>query len=464
MKTRNFPFLYFLILLLAFVLALIFWVIIIRDSKPKREIPSINTFHLPKNEAKKWKQPNISGELGQIVPIDTSKIIIDSSSHRRILSNLVNIALKDSTYSITEFAKNLKEVYRSDEYKIIYIDTIISRLQLQLPVEARARFKTEVKAKLNQYQLLVWDEVLFNQSRQFNDPLLNDTKANWYLKAANIDKAWEKSTGDKDIVIAVIDNGFDLAHPELKGKAVRPYNVIDKSVDVSPSTVNHGTHISSTIVANGNNGQGLVGICPDCTFMPVKVQDKNGIISSSYVIDAILYAIKNKASVINLSIGIQFPDGLNVPLASQMEFMNSGAKDEEAFWGELFGYADERNVTCVIAAGNNNMLTGFDPFQRIWGTIKVGAVDKRIQKASFSNFGEKTTVFAPGTNIYGAKPGNGYEMLDGTSMAAPIVSGFIGLIKSKHKNISNPEILKKIHSNSIGKNNMRFLNIVANID
>ena len=397
--------------------------------------------------------------VAKINPIDTTKIINDTLNNRRIVSNLVNIAIKNSTNSIAKFANELKQKYPSDEYKIVYIDSVVNRIQVELPEKERANFKSEIKSKLNQYKLLVWDETLFDYVKTFNDPKLKDNNANWYLKEINIDKAWEETTGDKNIIIAIIDNGFDLNHPELKGKAIKPYNVIDKSSDVSPSNVNHGTHVASTIVANGNNNQGLLGICPDCSFMPIKVQDQNGNMSNTYIIDAILYAIKNKADVVNLSLGMQIPMGVRIPLEQQKEYINSSAKDEEEFWNDLFNFANEKNVTCVLAAGNSNIMTGFDPFQRVKSTIKVGAIDKNRNKANFSNFGNNTTIFAPGTNIYGAKPGNSYEILQGTSMAAPIVSGFVGLIKSKNKNISNQEIIKMLDKNSINKNNFKIIDI-----
>ena len=470
MKPKSFPILYFLILFLALILSIVFWMIALGFNRTevttsvRSQGNHVLKFTGSNNTGNgNWNATYLPVNPGQITTIDTSKIIIDSASQRKIISNLVNIAVKNATNSIADFAKDFKENYPSSDYTIVYIDSVINRVQVQLPEELRIDFKNELKTKLPKYKLLVWDEVLFERANTFNDPQLADPMEGWYLKSIHIDKAWAQSTGDKDVVIAVIDNGFDLTHPELKSKAIKPYNVIDKSNDVTASSLNHGTHVSSTIVATGNNGQGLVGVCPECSFMPIKVEDKNGLMSNSYVIDAILYAIKNKAAVINLSVGQQIPAGVNLTLQEQKMFINSGAKDEEEFWGDLFKYADERNVTCVLAAGNTSILTGFDPFQRSHGTIKVGATDKNFSKASFSNFGDLTTLFAPGTGIYGAKPGNSYEMLDGTSMAAPIVSGFVGLIKSKNKSITNAGIIKILTANSSIRNNVRILDIIGNI-
>lgn len=465
MKSNKYPFRYYAFLVLMSLLAVLFWILVFGFNRN----PDINThsnfqrivdrvlINSPNTEEGYWHQDYLPEQTAQIIPIDTTKIINDTLNKRRIVSNLVNIAIKNSTNSIAKFANELKQKYTSDDYKIVYIDSVVNRLQVQLPEKDRVNFKTEVKSKLSQYKLLVWDETLFDYVKTFNDPKLKDNSTSWYLKAININKAWDQTTGDKKIVIAVIDNGFDLNHPELVGKAFKPYNVIDKSENVSPSKENHGTHVTSTIVAKGNNNQGLVGICPECSFMPIKVEDQNGMMSNTYIIDAILYAIKNKADVVNLSLGMQIPTGLNIPLEKQKEYINSSAKDEEEFWNDLFNYANQKNVTCVLAAGNSNIMTGVDPFQRAKNTIKVGAVDKTGNKASFSNFGSNTTIYAPGTNIFGAKPGNNYEVLQGTSMAAPIISGIIGLIKSKNKNISNQEILRILNANTISNNNINQL-------
>jgi subtilisin family serine protease len=463
MQNNKYPFRYYAYLFLMLLFAIILWLLFF-NFVPINNLKNNSIVGKQLTENEYWQQDYLPKQVGQIIPIDTTKIINDSLNRRRIVSNLVNIAIKNTSNSIAKFASELKQSYPSDDYKIIYIDSVVNRLQVELPEKDRENFKVDVKTKLNQYKLLVWDEMLFDNVKNFNDPKINDNNSNWYLKTINIDRAWNQTTGNKNIIIAVIDNGFDLSHPELKDKSVKPYNVIDKSTNVSPSNENHGTHVSSTIIAKGNNNQGLVGICPDCSFMPIKVEDQNGMMSNTYIIDAILYAIKNKADVINLSLGMQIPSGVTIPVQEQKDYINSSAKDEEEFWDDLFSYANERNVTCVLAAGNSNIMTGFDPFQRSKNTIKVGAIDKNQNKASFSNFGPNTTIYAPGTNIYGAKPGNSYEVLQGTSMAAPIVSGFVGLLKSMNKNLTNQQVINIINKNSVRENNLKILDVVSSIN
>jgi len=461
MTNNKYPFLYYLILILLLVGAIFFWLLFLKFIDYNNLKNNSNKL---KTENGYWHQDYLPKKVGEIIPIDTTKIISDTINRRRIVSNLVNIAIKESNSSIAKFASDLKSIYLGDDYKIVYIDSVVNRLQVELPESERVNFKVEIKNKLSQYKLLVWDETLFDHSNTFNEPSLNDNNLNWYLRVTDINKAWQSTTGDRKIVIAVIDNGFDLNHPELINKSINPYNVIDKSNNVSPGKKNHGTHVCSTIIANGNNNQGLVGICPDCSFMPIKVEDENGMMTNTYIIDAILYSIKNKADVVNLSLGMQIPIGSNIPLQEQMNYINSGAKDEEEFWNDLFIYANERNVTCVLAAGNSNIMTGFDPFQRSKNTIKVGAFDRNFNKSNFSNFGDNTTIYAPGTDIFGARPGNSYEILQGTSMAAPIISGLVGLIKSKTKNLSNKQVINILDKNTVIRNNLKMVDVINLIE
>lgn len=393
------------------------------------------------------------GLIEGITEIDESHIEIDTVLNRQILGNLVNIALKGTQKNVLQFAVDFKSKYPSTDYELVYLDTVINRVQVRLPQEKRTIFKQDVKQKLNNYSLLVWDEYLFRNQYATNDPLLKSNDK-WYLDRIGIDGAWKKTLGSKDIVIAVIDNGFDLQHEELKDKSIKPYNVITKSNDVRANKQNHGTHVAATAVGNANNGSGLAGTCPNCTLMPIKVEDENGYMASSYIIDGILYAIKNKADVINLSLG--FTRELTIPELLQKQIISHMYKDEEAFWEQLFSYAEEQNVLCVIAAGNSSILTGVDPFTRSRKTIKVGATDSFGNLAEFTNFGEYTTLFAPGVAIKSAKPNNQYEYLDGTSMATPVVSGFVGLLKSTNST-NNEDIRKLLLANTEKINSINHL-------
>jgi subtilisin family serine protease len=267
-----------------------------------------------------------------------------------------------------------------------------------------------------------------------------------------MDKAWEISTGNKDVVVAVVDDGFDLTHKELSNTTIsQKYNVVDQQNQVyGNNLLNHGTHVSSILLGAANNNNGLTGISPNVTFMPVQIGSQTkSFFSNTDVIDGVLYALKNNASVINLSLGKQFsPQIVNLSETQQKELINNFGKDEEAFWKELFEIAEKQNTTIVIAAGNNGILSGIDPMQRYENAIIVGAVDRDMNIASFSNYGNFNTICAPGVQIVSAVPGNKFAPMDGTSMAAPIISGAIALYKSIYPRATNSEIKRKLKSSS----------------
>ena len=116
-------------------------------------------------------------------------------------------------------------------------------------------------------------------------------------------EAWKTTTGDPSVVVAVIDSGVDLTHPDLDGvTVVDPRNVVWNNTDVADD-VGHGTHVTGTILAETDNGVGIAGIAPGSRLMPIKVADPDGFISLSDVLDAVDWAREHGADVINLSLG-----------------------------------------------------------------------------------------------------------------------------------------------------------------
>ena len=431
---KKYPLYYYLILLIAFIFSAIFWIFVFSKS-----INSIESNH-----------SSIDESIYILKPIDKDKIINDEESKRKIVSDIVNVAIKDTTNVSASFIKDFKEKF-NQEYQIYYADSTINFFQIKLPEEKRISFKEDVKKALPSYDLLVWDESIFS-----NKEITSSNKDSWYLDASNLRNV-TASNNSQNVILAIIDNGFDVSHPSFAGRIIKPFNVTNDSQNVSPANMNHGSHVASIAAGNRVDNSSLQGICTSCKIMPIKIEDNNGIMSSTYIIKGILYAIKNHADVINMSFGTEIVTNEPIPIEIQQQFIRNGAKDEESFWVELFNYAEKNKTICVLAAGNSNMLTGFDPFQRAKNTIKVGAVDEELKKADFSNYGSFTTIYAPGTQILGAKPNNQYEYLDGTSMASPIVSGFIALLKSQHKNADFSQIFALLNKNTTQINNLNIL-------
>ena len=187
-----------------------------------------------------------------------------------VLNNRLNILMENEDKSILDLAKAFKEKYPGEKYKVVYYDDVVKRMQIELPPEERDKLKTEIPAIFSpDYELFVFDESLFGVQELPNDPGLRDNDKSWYLKEISAFKAWEITRGSEDITVAIVDNGFNLDHPELKSKVIQPYNVWKHSDYIFPQEVDHGTHVAGTALALADNSIGICGIAPNCKFMPV---------------------------------------------------------------------------------------------------------------------------------------------------------------------------------------------------
>ena len=392
-------------------------------------------------------QPSyIRGGYYTIKPIDRDKVIIDTISRRKIVSDLVNIAIKDTVYQTHLFVKDFAQQFDTVQYRIRYIDSTINYVQVKVKEQERMAFKQQVKQQLSKYPLLVWDEALFDKEVALD---ANDH----YWRMENLYPI--RSLDASHLKVAVIDNGFDLKHLSIANKWIKPYNATDNSQEVSPSAINHGTAVASLIL--GNQFQDIHGMIPSCKLIPIKVADANGFMTSTYIVKGLLYAVKNHADVVNISLGANLEGLEGTSEAFQKAYIDNEAKDEEAFWKELFQYAEQNKTVVVLAAGNDNVLTGFDPFQRSEITIKVGAVNKNNQKADFSNYGAYTTLYAPGEELKVALAGGGTEITQGTSFAAPIVSAFLIALRTKYPQLSAKELIAQLMKNTTEKNQLTIL-------
>lgn len=391
---------------------------------------------------------SIPAHLLKRLPIDTSKLIKGDSGISLIVSDIFNIALKDKTKDLSTFSVELKKQFPDSGYQIIYYDTSTLRIQFKFPDSNRSALKAKIKEEMDDYELLIWDESIFKSYKTFNDPALSNPEKSWYLSAVGAYDAWDITTGKRDVVIAVIDDGFDLVNEEFSSKIIKPFNVKSRSSNIT-ADINriHGTHVAGIALGNANNGFGISGIAPECSFMPIQVTESNDLFSSSDVIDAILYAIKNEADVINISLGKYFNEIVTqLSEEQQKQFAQQLGKDEEDFWNELLTYAEKENSVIVFATGNQHVLVGLDPMLRSEKAIKVSAINQSLERTGFSNFGDKVTIYAPGEKINSIVPGNQEKILDGTSMASPIVAGSIGLMKSINKSITLDQIKQLLKS------------------
>lgn len=390
--------------------------------------------------------------------LPAENIVISKDSVNYIASNRLMLMITSEVATIESFVGEFRKDYPdAKKYILSSPDSLLRRITLTVPDNERETLEQELPVKYSKFGLLVIPDAMYKTSSTItNDPDLQSQDKRWYFDECGVFDAWDVTMGDPDIVVAIIDDGFDLDHPELQGRAYKPFNAVNHTSNITPSPGGHGTHVASTAIGNANNGTGIAGIAPKCRFMPIQVGDSRGNMSSSAIIDGVLYAIANGADVVNMSLGMYFgPNVQYMPPYLQNNIRNFYFKQEEQMWNQIFNMARQNDVTFVLAGGNENILIGIDPMSRSNATIKVSAVDNNGQrnKASFSNYGDLSTVSAPGVHIYNAVSGNAYTFMDGTSMAAPIVTGGCALLKSHDKSLSTSEmtnILRVTGSPSIG--------------
>jgi len=237
----------------------------------------------------------------------------------------------------------------------------------------------------------------------------------WGFKPLNPTAAWQHSTG-KGIIVAVVDTGVDVTHPDLIGQLVDGINTRDDHGDTTLPTQDdngHGTHVAGIIAAKANNNVGVAGIAPDAKIMPIKTLGKDGTGWVSDVAEGIVWAVNHDAKIINLSLG----------------------SDNAALIAPAIAYAAEQNVTVVAAAGNHGDQTLTYPAS-IPTVISVAAIAetftpaKTYTRPNYSNYGPTIDIAAPGDNILSTTPNNSYDYYNGTSMAAPHVAGVAALVRA----------------------------------
>ncbi len=236
----------------------------------------------------------------------------------------------------------------------------------------------------------------------------------WYLPKINAPKAWDSNKGSPAIVVAVIDEGTQKDHPDLKHSVYKPYNMVNGSTNYTAG--DHGTHVSGIIAANFNS-IGTSGVAPRTKVMPINVF--SGLGADVYTVaKAIRYAADKGAHIINMSLG-----GTSSPAA-----VNDAVQ-----------YAAKKGVTIVAAAGNDNTSRTMYP-AAYKNVIAVSATMANDGKASFSNYGNYVDVSAPGVNILSTTARSRYAAYNGTSMATPIISGTAALILAKNPFLTGAEV------------------------
>ena len=244
------------------------------------------------------------------------------------------------------------------------------------------------------------------------------------------EQAWDVTTGNEDVVIAILDTGVNN-HSEFSGRLLQGYDFIGN--DTNPSDGNgHGTACAGISAAKGNNGVGVAGICWDCLILPVKIMSDDGFGEDTEIADGVVWSSDNDADIISMSLG----GGAYV-----------------SYFNNAIDYAVD-NGTIVFAASGNDDASSISYPSAYENCVSIGALSPCNERKTFnscdgenfwgSNYGNGLDFVAPGVLIHTTSSSGGYtSTFNGTSSACPHAAGIAGLILSADEGLS-PEGIKTI--------------------
>lgn len=298
----------------------------------------------------------------------------------------------------------------------------------------------------------------------------------------NVRSVWnEYTTGNPDVIVAVVDSGIDITHEDLAANCLssRHHNFVDGSSTIQPE--DHGTHVAGTIAAVSNNGKGIAGIAggdaakgqKGVKLMSCQIFKTNsdGTTSNAGGAAAIKYGADNGAVISQNSWGYSFDtngdgsitgDELTKAMNAKISSSDKAAVDYFIKYagcdnnGNQLPNSPMKGGVVIFAAGNDALTNGAPA--EYSEVIAVGSVARDGSKSTFSNYGDWVDICAPGSEILSTVPDNRYAIMSGTSMACPHVSGIAALIVSHFggpgftNEMLKEKILNSANTSAISKN------------
>ncbi len=307
----------------------------------------------------------------------------------------------------------------------------------------------------------------------------------WNIRAVNLEKAWDRTTGKGSVVVAVIDTGVLWKHPDLAGRLLPGYDFVsdksksgdnngwdsdprDEGTDSKMSSAFHGTHVTGIIAARSNNKIGMTGVDWGCKVLPVRALGIN----------------KGEGADVDIVAAIRWAAGLpvsgapNNPNPAKVINLSFGGAGYSSTLHQAVAAAQAKGVIVVAAAGNDKVNAGKIYPAAFKDVVTVGAAQKNLSRAPYSNYGAVIDIMAPGGNVSqklavkcddgnpcpagvlgtlyrSSKKKYGYVFYDGTSQAAPMVAGAISLMLTINTKLNGAEVIKilKNTANPVSKCN-----------
>lgn len=334
-------------------------------------------------------------------------------------------------YSVSRaFFPEWEEVTELDDYYTLNVPNQLSKEELQ-----------ELEQSLLQAALFDWVEpnesIVLDlplpatpqrrgRSVYANDP---DIAQQWAFEVLEMDHYYRVLSDikpKKQSLVVILDTGVDSKHEDLSDN----FKSIRSRYDNDPHR--HGTHCAGIASAVTNNQTGIASLNFDGAFVQVssvKVLSANGMGTQKSIINGMIEAVDGGATVLSMSLG------------------GFSSQSKQRAYEKTVRYAHKKGCIVVASAGNSNRdAKDFSPVNAK-GIIGVSAIDERLQRAAFSNKVNNIEmgIAAPGVNIYSTVPGDQYKSFSGTSMAAPFVSGLVGILKAIDPSLTTEEVHAILH-------------------
>lgn len=306
--------------------------------------------------------------------------------------------------------------------EIVHRNETLSYVAVKFPSQAADRAKSNFIDAITKKDHIKYAEPNTTHEAFYepSDPRFSDQYAPTQVKS---DQAWDTTLGDSSVTIAVVDTGAQYDHPDLQSnyKSNPGRDFADDDSDPYPDVQSdeyHGTHVSGCAAAVIDNGTGVAGQ-GNSSLINGRALDEGGSGSTSDIADAVEWAADQGADIINLSLG-------GGGYTSTMK--------------NAVSYATDNGALVIAAAGNSGSSSVSYP-AAYSECVAISAVDDNEQLASFSQYGEKVELCAPGVDVLSTttETRGSYERLSGTSMATPVTSGVAGLTLAKW-NLTNSEL------------------------
>ena len=245
----------------------------------------------------------------------------------------------------------------------------------------------------------------------------------WYFGPMRLAQAQELGKGGAGVTVAVIDTGVDIGHRDLRGATVPGWVVTREEPSDNVDTGPHGTGMAALIAGRGHgDGAGLLGVAPRSKVMPIRPVNDDLLISNG-----IRWAVERGAKVINMSFDLPSDQVLEDAIAE--------------------AYAND--VVLVGSAGNGG--GGVVEPASFPHVVAVGSVGRNNRVASFSNRGPEMDLVTYGVGIPVARPGNKYDVTNGTSVSSALVAGAVALIRARYPDMRAPEVVDRLMSTAVDR-------------